>query len=235
MRVALCLSGMPRDIDYTWPFFQNSLLNHYNIDVFGAFWIDPLGSDTINENTNLNHKHFSESDFIDLCKPKMCKFIEFNNTVIDKINEVNYMKLGLAGIEPFKNYHSLCMFYMIEQVDRLRREYEKISGKYDVVIRCRPDLVMYDKLNLNDLQQKIIYMSKYITLPGFNDTCWWSTSETANMFSDLFSFFSSFEFSQVKVKTLEPEHVIQIYMQINKLNIEWTDNIHEISRWVKNK
>jgi len=233
LKVALCLSGMPRDIHLTWPFFQKNLLSHYEVDIFGAFWTDPLNKDNHNEFPDRIHSHFTESEFINLCSPKVSKFIEFNHIFHDKLNEINYKKLGLVGIEPIKNYHSLCMFFMIEQADRLRREYEKLLDRYDVVIRCRPDLYLENIPNLHNLNEKTVYMSKYITLPGFNDTCWWSTSNTANLFTDLFTFFSQFDFSQIQTKILEPEHIIQIYLQINKIQLSWTDDQQIITRFKK--
>ena len=38
-KIALCLSGLIRDIDYTKPFWIN-LINKYDIDVYGSFWDD---------------------------------------------------------------------------------------------------------------------------------------------------------------------------------------------------
>ena len=235
IKVALCLSGMPRDIDYTWPFFEKNLLGSYDVDVFGAFWIDKSGKDDGHGLITKPYEHFNESFFIDLCKPKIVKFTELNDLIIDKVNEINNLKLGRANIAPLKNYRALCMLYMIEQADKLRQEYELYKGNYDVVIRCRSDLVMYNTPNLHNLNPKTIYMSKFITAPGINDTCWWSDRDTADIFSNTFSFFNYFDFSQIKAKTLEPEHIMSIFATINKIKFEWTDDTHQISRWVKQK
>lgn len=236
MKVALCLSGMPRDIDFTWPFFQKNLLEHYDVDIFGSFWIDELGQDNGHGILDKPYEHFKESHFVDLCKPKMVKYVTLNNEILNAINEINYRKLELAGIEKFRNYRALCMFYMIEQCNRLRREYEFFSQqKYDIVIRCRSDLVMYNKPDFSNIANKIIYMSKYITAPGINDTCWWSDNETANIFSEIFSFFLSFNFRNIKVDRLEPEPMMSILAAINGIKFQWTEDLNAIARFEKNK
>lgn len=235
MNVALCFSGMPRDIDYTWPLFQENLIKHYNVDIFGSFWVDELNQDNCHGQFEKPYTHFDESHFIKLCKPKISKFVTLNNSILSKINEININKLKSAGINPLKNYRALCMLYMIEQSNRLRREYEYFNSKYDVVIRCRSDLMMYTKPNLENLLPRTVYMSKFITAPGINDTCWWSDAETANIFSEIFSFFNFFDFSNIKTREIEPEPIMGIFAMLNKIQFKWTDDIHNISRWVNGK
>ena len=73
MKIALCFSGQPRDIDIIYPFIKHSILDGNDVDVFAHTWWDP---DNLSHNSVIPdrvHKTFS-ADAIDkikiLYKPK---------------------------------------------------------------------------------------------------------------------------------------------------------------------
>ena len=164
MKVALILSGQPRNIPFGYDFFQNTLLSHYDVDVFAHTWFDPNNLSTQSVIPGRQHLSLDPNaiNYIsELYKPKellvelpktwteMCEFTDkvFTNahTWADQANIIPQAKVYSSNIT-----HS--MFYSIMMSNLLKEQYAVENDiKYDVVIRGRFDCAPHNILNLNDV------------------------------------------------------------------------------------
>src|SRR5262245_51195925 len=137
MNIAIQLSGMPRNIENSFNWLKESMLdildkNNAYYDFFIYTW----------EDANLQQ-------FIETFKPKKWNSERWNDQRAD-----------LLGWQEFKNHkfeiepRSSCLgqFYSINECNKLRREYEfEKNISYDIIIRFRTELKFNNKLDINEL------------------------------------------------------------------------------------
>lgn len=169
MKIALCFSGQPRDIDIIYPIIKQTILDGNDVDVFVHTWWDP---DNLSHNSVIPdrvHKKFS-SNAIDRIKelydpkrimvekPKVWKRkYQIPEKQIDEgpgwVRDVD------GGPELGKQY--LCnmtnsMFYSIMMSNLLKEQYSVENQiEYDFVVRCRFDfaphaIIDFKSIKLND-------------------------------------------------------------------------------------
>ena len=128
MRVALLLSG---GLDNGYNSIQQNIIQKYNTDIFFAYGFDS----TV----------ISEEDFVNQWKPTSYYYGKF-----PAIIEPNIRALQRYDKHPETNPESLeKMWWGIYSANKLKLNYEQQNGfKYDYVIRCRPDLVIHNPLEL---------------------------------------------------------------------------------------
>ena len=168
MKIALCFSGQPRDIDIIYPFIKATILEGNDVDVFAHVWWD---SDNLSYNSVIPgrvHKSFSP-DSIDkiniLYQPKRMMVEE--PKIWKRKYEVTEKQLeegpGWArdvdgGLEVGKKY--LCnmtnsMFYSVMMSNLLKEQYSVENDiEYDLIIRCRFDFSPHSVLNFNMVNLK---------------------------------------------------------------------------------
>jgi hypothetical protein len=152
MRIAICFSGQPRYIEEGFFYVKKNILDKYeNVDVFVHSW---WSSEYINKGfigTNVKRDCFYESDTVEKIKkyynPIDCIFEK--QIHFDINHNINYGKQNPLAV--------YSMFYSIYKSNQLKSEYEsKNNFKYDLVIRCRFDIVInYFDLNLSDKDKYI--------------------------------------------------------------------------------
>jgi len=140
MKIALCYSGRPRNILECHDNHKEHFgLGSDNVDVFAHLWFDDslVGSKFRSDAGQGNWPDAEIKDWIEEnWKPKKVKYEEprvfehmFNDTWDPKWH----------GSHPKDN--QISMFYGIEEVMKLKREYEEEQGfEYDLVVRMRSDL-----------------------------------------------------------------------------------------------
>jgi hypothetical protein len=146
-KIALCLSGLIRHSFFCFPYIYNSFLNsEYKVDVFIHTWNE---SPTISLYNALKYKIENETDVINQIRPQ----------------------ISLEGIKIEGNINNnIKMFYSIKKC------FELVPDDYDVVIRCRFDLLLQDKINLKHWVDRILLNEFDLYIPnerfnmgGFND------------------------------------------------------------------
>ena len=157
MKIAVLLFGHLRTFEYCAPFLRANLLDKYNCDVFMHTW-DTFDSETLAW-YNRTDKTTKISDDIlqkikELFNPKK---IEIGHQVIKKETIIKSLiddkKNSLNGM--------LFMFQSMNCANSLRKQYEKETGiKYDIVIVTRPDVALFNFLNI----EKILKESKIMNL-----------------------------------------------------------------------
>jgi len=138
MRVAVCVSGMPKNFKLGY-FFQNAnLFTHLNPDIFIHSWYNETPSEL--------------DEVLEVYKPKKFQ--------LDKNNQIVLQKAEYRGTSPrYPAYNVFSFFKSIHLCDLLRRDYENAGGfKYDWVIRLRFDYALNRRFYLRYYFNTSMYM-----------------------------------------------------------------------------
>lgn len=182
MKIAFCLSGQPRWLDHG---LQNikSAFSSYDIDYFVHTWWDKSlvnKKTTLNSNRSFLWEENTLEKIISELTPK--GIISEPPKTFSVYNDANYETLTPNSV------HS--MFYSIMVSNEIKKLYEKVNNfKYDLVIRCRFDIVFH-VFNLNlyslDSNNKIYtYHTGAEQLP--NDHFAISSSVNMDYYCDLYN------------------------------------------------
>lgn len=142
MRLAFCLSGHMRTFEITAESQVRNIIRPNKADVFISTW-DVIGFG--------KHDKWQEADFqapldrgrIEVLYGDYLKKLEVYN-----FNQVQtiFPKCFYTGM--------VSMYWQIYQADELRRAYERENGfRYDIVVRCRPDLLFHTGIEIEDPRQ----------------------------------------------------------------------------------
>jgi len=142
MKLAICISGQPRNFKQSYESLKTYFLDKYDCDIYFHTWkTDSFESTNFgfgNQQYNLNEKDFN--DLINLYQPK--NYILESPIIFDASN----YKCPIWR-QPLNN--TLSMFYSIY------RSFQLIEENYDYVIRTRFD-INYSKFNLEFPEEGII-------------------------------------------------------------------------------
>lgn len=144
MKAALLISGYLRTIKLNLSNIKKQIINNFeNVDIYIH----------ITKNENIDDKYFNPSNSNDVIKliefelsPKVM-LIESNVHFSDNQKENDL-------------YNTWFKFY---KLNLLKKEYEKIHGKYDIVIKTRPD-VNLKQINFNKILNNEIFLPKNAVL-----------------------------------------------------------------------
>jgi len=176
MKTCLLISGYLRSFESTIDNLREKILNQFDcIDVYVHLTQNEHEEDKYVNKINYN---FIEKIHNEL-NPK-CLLVEPNLNVIEKKNNVLY--------------NQWIKFYKLNEIKKLN---EKLHGEYDIVIKTRPDVFLYDKiiLDIESLKHKILIPSdskidlKKLTKNTDNflcDSLAIGSSENMNLYFDLF-------------------------------------------------
>jgi hypothetical protein len=165
-KIALCFSGLIRDIEHTKDFWK-SLIDKYDIDIYGSFWDTEYKSDTIDNLKRIYN--FKGLEFE--------KYSNFKKSTLDIITPYLTPPSELLPhlVDYAKNFHTLSMWYKVWKANMLSKS---LDIDYDIVIRARTDTFMN-----NDLE---IQLNDYLNIPsGMIQTDNW---EHSHGFCDIFAF-----------------------------------------------
>jgi hypothetical protein len=177
MRIAVCLSGQPRFLDNGYQQIFEKIISKYNdVDFFiHTWWNDELNAKGANR--NYTFKSDTLKLIMDYYKPRL--ILNEPQMYFNIYNDVDY-----ETINPISPYS---MFYSIKVSNDLKSFYEKKNNfKYDVVIRCRFDILInrFD-INLSDIDLSYIYTDTVGN--GFpNDQLAISSSENMDYYCSLY-------------------------------------------------
>lgn len=168
MKIALCFSGQPRDIDIIYPYIKQSILDKNDVDVFVHTWWDPNNLSHNSVIPDRVHKTFSV-DAIDkinnLYKPK--RILTEAPKVWNEKYQITEKQLTEGpswvhdvdgGVEVGKKY--LCsmtnsMFYSIMMSNLLKEQYSIENNiEYDFIVRCRFDFSPHIDIDFKSIDLK---------------------------------------------------------------------------------
>jgi len=133
MRTAVCLSGQPREVAEIWPTFVNNLLAHLpNPDVF----------------IHTSQPYPVPQEYWDFVRPKA--YVIEQQQPFPEMEEL-LARIGYCSPEHRNSY--LQDIHGQRRVWTLKRQYEFDHGfRYDLAVRCRPDLLFLRPITLDLLE-----------------------------------------------------------------------------------
>ena len=246
MRVALCLSGQPRNALYTFNYIYNNIIKPNNADVFMH-----LNFDNDNRYILKSHKNNGncvaeenlDKKLIELYKPKKVlveKQKNFNNSNIKICDKrlSNIMRTNKITDKVYaRNHDLLCvysMFYGIYKSNELKELFSLENNiHYDYVIRIRYDALPLNEIICSHYDPNYIY---YINIgqPDNIISDWFNMGSNMimNCYSSLFLHFEyinlyTFYKKEQRDQTntcydnseciYGPEHMIRDYMNLFKI------------------
>lgn len=189
-KIALCLSGQPRYIVDGYKDIKKHLLDKYDVDVFIHTWFD---NDMLGKKFDFSPNNtYGRTGILlpntieiigDIYKP--LGFEYEGQKHFDMYSDVNYEKQS-----PISMYS---MYYSILKANDLKKKQEQNCGvKYDLVIRCRFDIVFNTfNINLETIDDSFIWVSGEIE-PYPNDQFAVSSSENMDYYSNLYNMINDY-------------------------------------------
>lgn len=190
MRVAVCLSGVPRNWEQTLRHLKKYIVDPLNADTFVHIWDLPDAQE--------KYGHIECYDMTREILDPTVMLIENEDVVKD------WPWLGLR------------MFYKTWRADQLRRNFEECHGfKYDVVIKTREDLEFFreiDEMELQLLDDNTIIIPEGFDYYGIGDQFAIGTSETMTKYATMFT-------GMPKWGQFDPEKFLLSWLKEHKLDI----------------
>lgn len=214
MRVALCLSGQPRNAEKTVKIIYDYIIKPNNADVFIHSWYDEnnLSFEKIDLDRE-GQKEFQKNldkYLISVYKPKnyifetQINFRDFDITIPDKMIDI-YSTMNKKHFNTRNNianhikHQNISMFYSIYKCNQLKEEYANKNGFiYDCVIRLRFDAypqipLICNKFNMNYLYYQYMGHDEDLISDWFN----MGNNQIMNIYSNTFTnlqFLNSYKF-----------------------------------------
>ena len=156
MRVAICISGQPRDIEVGVEQVVNNIINSnadLDFDVFAHAWVSSSGEpwDTAQDYLRSvvgRQQGDPSKKILRFLKPKLWLFE-------DQINFENYTKFFTS--HPSAKQASLASnFYSVYSANNMKKQYENMNGfVYDYVVRMRYDLFFNKPITISDYEDLV--------------------------------------------------------------------------------
>lgn len=186
MKIALCFSGQPRFLKEVSPYILKNICEGYDVDTFFHFWFDEdlqTKPYKYGGNGGWEHQRIPASaieDAIKIYNPKLYKVDKSKNFIDSNLytelcyrnngEPINWTRHWRESTEP--NYRDrqvnncLSCHYSLNQVCLLKKEYEYANNfKYDYVVRCRSDTVLYSKINFEYYEKNMIHYTSILNQP----------------------------------------------------------------------
>lgn len=132
MKLAICISGLPRSFKRTYDSLNKYILSQHDCDIFISTW-EFISS---NDQAKIYSQDGSVEEYISLYKPKSYEVEKFTHDTLESL--FNYTSLKKTyGILP----SLLPMSYKVYKTNKMRLEFETLNNiKYDAIVRTRSDL-----------------------------------------------------------------------------------------------
>jgi hypothetical protein len=242
MKIALCLSGQPRNAIQTSNRIKTSIIDNNDVDVFLHAWYDP---------TDLSfHKrcpgHWNKAadididkQLVDIYKPKAYifekpKYWENNKIKVSVENIKRCFDYGLQdpeGINKFEKYIvNIChsQWYSNSRVNFLKEEYSINNNiKYDCVIKLRYDVSPSIKLQLNNklLGENILYYQN-LNQPLNMVSDWFAmgSNSVMNVWSSMYFYIEPLYYQVIQEENIWcNELLVRNHLKNNKIKTEAID------------
>jgi hypothetical protein len=191
MKIALCFSGQPRFVKQTYQNYLDNLILPNNIeDIFVHCWWDetkihePVITSWESVGAHLNL--YVEGDAINFIKEKYNpKLLVYEKDDFSKY--INEGEFGKKEITQPVIFQSMCN--SIYKCNEFRKQYEQENNlKYDLIIRTRFDLNILEKVDLNNVDDKYLYIPacNFKAHCVINDQFAFGDSDTMDIYSNIF-------------------------------------------------
>jgi len=211
MKVALCLSGQIRSHELVKGSIKKHLLDLYNCDVFCHFW---------HKYDNEKYKNFYNpqcaSDYGIFDDKKIKDVIDF------------YKPKSLKYSFPFFDQNTKSMLYSICESNKLKSEYEKHNNvKYDLVIKCRYDMMFKGDLNIPKIQENLIYLlNRPGGCGGYGDWVVYGNTKIMDIYMNAYEIYKNTE----RILQPCPEGIYYEYLNNMGVAVNYIDRVFSVVR-----
>ena len=225
-KIALCFSGFIRDIEHTKEFWT-SLIQKYDIDVYGSFWNDenPNNGDTIDNLKRIYN--FKELEFE--------KYSNFKKSTLDIISPYLYpSELLLQQLRDYaKNFHTMSMWYKVWKANMLSKS---LDVDYDIVIRGRTDTYIENEFAIIhneflNLPSGRVKTDNFPNSDGISDVFAFANSKIMDYYSS--TYLNLLEYVNDGHYMIPPENLLRIHMSRVDLQLRFFSNKLIITRYSK--
>lgn len=188
MRVALCFSGLPKNVEYGFRSTRDNIIRPLKPDVFTFLW----GGDAINADTK--HDFLAGAQYVEKMYHPITHIVqEQTNLPRQFINKHDVPRSRQRTIMRSRRRNCLFMFKAIYEANKLKTQYEEEQGfKYDIVIRFRPDVRVQQQLGFCGEDEDTVYTYSDRDLSymgGCGDMLAYGTSKVMDIYSDVYNHF----------------------------------------------
>lgn len=216
MKIALCLSGQPRNIEIGFNKLKYSILDHNDVDVFVHTWYDPKNLSTrsvIPGRQNNIVSADADKKILDLYepkaykieKPKVWKSENYNLQFTDRCFDDCWSWGKECGIDLAKKYlidAVYSMWFSIMMANHLKEEYSlETNTKYDLVIRNRFDYGPHIRLDFSQFEiDDNVLIFQDLNQPYGMISDWFNmgSSNTMNIFSSIYYHIGQLHLQSIK-------------------------------------
>lgn len=211
MKIAVCYSGMFRNLNETLHNHRNSIFSKYDCDIYMSFW-DVYGVGAFNSRYQSNSRKtfvFEENKFIESDVNDDTIRQEDIDYVLNELKPVHLELEKFSEFEPFfqskeilmnkvfKEDHNwlphlvnvMSMYYKIYRSNELVRVYGN-GKKYDCILRFRSDLMFVEAYDIKILQPKenTIYINNWGTYQDshYNDMILYGDEIGMKKYADMY-------------------------------------------------
>lgn len=238
MKTALCLSGHLRTFRHTADSLKKNIIDPLSCDVFIHTW-DIIGAPPSpktpgdnNYRNNLTVELLGEIN--NLYQPALMSIEEEK----PKLDELKFRAKDIvvpAGQQQYIMQHiglHTSMFYSMYMSNELRKEHEQENYlKYDLVIRCRPDMFLSTKLDYSMFPNKdTIYVPEIATYceGGINDQMAIGTPALMDKYFNIYHDVENYYRHHSCVA--RPEIMIKYHLNRNGIKTEERNILYDIYR-----
>jgi hypothetical protein len=160
MKIALCITGHLRSFPNTLPYLKRLLLDAYDTDVFLTSWKEPdarITDEALSAYKPVQHHIYDYSqyegpfrkitDSVNALRIKRLEVTSLQDWAFDDVQPApypGYEQLPLDTRQHPIGIPVVSQFFQVQSCLRLVREYTERTGThYDLVIRIRPDLLLF--------------------------------------------------------------------------------------------
>lgn len=207
MKVAICVSGFPRIMKFTYPYLKKYILNQLDsYDIFYSGYID-------------NNNNILDTDILNTYSPKKYIIREYTESVKNEIWNI-YGTMDVINIQPPTNPDNLLsQHYNIWKSNDLKKEYEKENNlHYDITFRIRTDYYFYKFPTLEELETKnaICIPSNGWDHGGYTDGFAFGESRLMDIYSNLFFNIKKYNIEHQQI--FHPEKMLKYHLDINNIH-----------------
>lgn len=140
MKIAVCISGLPRAYEKGYEYLKKNLLDHYDVDIFIHTW---------------KNKVYNTEDVIELYKP--VDWLVENLSIFDR-DLLNKKYVNTPNAKVFPPSNAVYAYYSIFKSCSLKIRKEIRTQPYDWVVKTRFDYALNGQMPFAALDKTKIYI-----------------------------------------------------------------------------
>lgn len=175
MRVALCLSGFPRTMEYSYPYLKKYIIDELNPDIFFFGY-----EDSCSNKEKIQNIYQTSSCVARKYTPEIEEEI-WNSYGTKRVE--NTQLVSATPIQILSQYYNM---FKSNELKSLREKEGKFT--YDLTIRCRTDYYFFRKINDEDfsIEPGSVYIPTIWDFGGVSSGFAYGSSESMDIYSQLF-------------------------------------------------